>query len=239
MGLVGENIKAIRDANKLTQAQFADLMGIKRGKIATYETTDTKPDAELAGRISQYFDITIDDLFNKRLNIDTIKIVKKVDGKELLHAAEEAAQYKAIKRNGHKDPEGSTRRGIYNVFATAGGLVVFNDDPEYIEGYVDVPEFGNIVGYVRVAGNSMYPKYCNGDLVACREIKGRKIIPYGEAYLIVTDEFRMIKYIDPFDHDEHKLTIRSEHPDFKPFTIEREDIIKLYAIKGKITKNLM
>lgn len=118
-------------------------------------------------------------------------------------------------------------------------VAAFNDNPELIEGYIDVPEFGIIEGYIRVFGNSMYPKYCNGDVVAItKEIMNRKIIPYGEVYFIITGEHRMIKYIDP-DGDKKKVVLRSEHPDFKPFEIDRDDILHLYGIKGKITKNLM
>lgn len=160
------------------------------------------------------------------------------NGGDLLHAAEASAKYKSAARAKQADLA-DTRRPIYNLIGTAGEVAVFQDDPENIEGYADVPEFGNLTGYIRVFGNSMYPKYCNGDLVGCRELKNLEIIPYGEAYLIITGEHRMIKYIDSFDHDESKITLRSEHPDFKPFTIKRKDIIRLYIIKGKITRNII
>lgn len=236
MSIVGENIRAIREANDLTQTEFAALLKVKRGRIATYETTESKPDAELANAISQKFDIKIEELFNTRLNPDKIK--KVIGGGGLMMAAEESAQYKKISRLRLKDTT-DTRRPIYTVSGTAGEVVIFQDEPENIEGYIDVPEFGNLTGYIRVFGNSMYPKYCNGDLVGCRELKNKNIIPYGEAYLVITDEHRMIKYIDSYDHDESKLTLRSEHPDYKPFSINRDDIKKLYIIKGKITRNII
>lgn len=237
MSVVGENIRLIREANGLTQSEFASLLGVKRGRIATYETTESKPDAELANAISQKFDIKIADLFNTRLNIDNVKRV--ANGSKVPHAAEPSAKYKSAARKFQGDAA-DTRRPIYNISGTATpDVAIFQDEPEYIEGYIDVPEFGNLKGYIRVFGNSMYPKYCNGDVVACKELKNKRIIPYGEAYLVITEEHRMIKYIDSYDGDETKLTLRSEHHDYKPFVINRDDIITLYAIKGKITRNLI
>lgn len=162
----------------------------------------------------------------------------KTNGKEILQVAEASAKYKSASRL-KEQPQTATRKPLFNISGTASHVSIFDDESEQVEGYIDVPEFGNIVGYVHVYGNSMYPKYCNGDVVGCKELKNLEIIPYGEAYLVITEEHRMIKYIDSFDGDDKKLTLRSEHPDHKPFVIKRTDIKRLFIIKGKITRNII
>lgn len=128
---------------------------------------------------------------------------------------------------------------LYDMEGTAGALAVFQQEkPEYIEAYIDVPQFSDCDFYIRVYGNSMYNRYCNGDIVACREMKDKRVIPYGEAYLIAMQEHRMIKYIHP-GKKAHELILKSEHEDYEPFTILRDDIIRLYIIKGKITRNII
>lgn len=212
MSIVGENIKRLREARNLTQEQLAAKSGVKRTSITTYETTEHQPSIETAKKLCRVFGISVEDLFTSDLAIKKIKVT---EGQER-----------------HPKP-------IYNVEGTAGALVVFQQEkPEFIEGYIDIPQFQDCDFYIKVFGNSMYPKYCNGDLVACRELKDRNIIPYGEAYLIITQEHRMIKYIDGSKNGK-ELVLRSEHPDFKPFPLNRKDILFLYVIKGKITRNII
>lgn len=229
---------------QIGQKKFADKVGLSNGFVNNIGPSITTTSLNKIAKA--YPNLNINWLLTGKGHMMNITDIFLGDGekvnhsksKDLLHAAEESAKYKSARRAKFKETS-DTRRPIYNISGTASPMVIFNDEPELIEGYVDVPEFGQIAGYVRVYGNSMYPKYCNGDVVACRELTNKRIIPYGEAYLVITDEHRMIKYIDSYDHDEKKVTLRSEHADYKPFVIERDDIKKLYIIKGKITRNII
>lgn len=49
----------------------------------------------------------------------------------------------------------------------------------------------------------------------------------------------MVKYIKP-SKDESKVLCESENSsEYPPFEIERDDILKLYVVKGFISKNML
>jgi phage repressor protein C with HTH and peptisase S24 domain len=119
-----------------------------------------------------------------------------------------------------------------------GGQDLFMESPEY---YVNFRPFNDCDAYLPIYGDSMYPKYASGEIIAIREIRNFDIIQWGEAYLVVTDEransIVTVKLL--FEHpDEGKLILRSSNPNFKGDTvIGKEFIKKLFIVKGKVTRN--
>src|SRR5690606_27153680 len=68
----------------------------------------------------------------------------------------------------------------------AGGkLPLVNEQPEY---YIDFKPFNDCTAYFPYRGDSMYPKYLHGDILAVKEVQNYDMLLWGEAYLIVTDE---------------------------------------------------
>jgi hypothetical protein len=68
------------------------------------------------------------------------------------------------------------------------------------------------------------------------------MIQWGETYLIIgnenTDNIRTIKLVFPDEKNVDKLVLRASNPNFKGDTpISKCDIIALYIVKGKITRN--
>ena len=59
-----ENLKAVRKANKMTQQQLADELGLGRSAIAKYETSDTLPKPRNIMKICEIFNLTFDELFS-------------------------------------------------------------------------------------------------------------------------------------------------------------------------------
>ena len=59
-----ENLKAVRKANKMTQQQLADELGLGRPAIAKYETSDTLPKPRNIMKICEIFNLTFDELFS-------------------------------------------------------------------------------------------------------------------------------------------------------------------------------
>src|SRR5690606_33246433 len=62
-----------------------------------------------------------------------------------------------------------------------------------------VPHFTDVDFYTRVTGDSMYPKYRHGDIIACKSIDTSAFFAFYEPYAIVTrtNNQRLIKYIHP------------------------------------------
>lgn len=110
--------------------------------------------------------------------------------------------------------------------------------PEY---YVDYRPFNDCSAYLPVYGDSMYPRFANGEIIAVKEVANHDIILWGEAYLVVTD-YRANSIITVkllYQHeDTDKIILRASNPAYGGDTvINRSSIIRLYIIKGKITRN--
>ena len=120
-----------------------------------------------------------------------------------------------------------------------GSPDVFGDAmPEY---YVDYRPFNDCTAYLPVYGDSMYPQFANGEIIAVKEVSNPDIILWGEAYLIVTDKSanNMVTVKQLHQHtDPHRIILRASNPAYNGDTvIDKSSIIKLYMIKGKITRN--
>lgn len=127
----------------------------------------------------------------------------------------------------------------YDVDATAGNVTIFAEDSEeYIKEYISVPAFQDCEMFINVSGSSMYPKYVSGELIALKKLTDFEVVAYGEAYLIVTREQRLLKYIKKSTY-KNMWALHSEHKDYEPFDIHIAKVLHLYMVKGKITKNVI
>ena len=116
---------------------------------------------------------------------------------------------------------------------------IFSDSvPAY---YVNYRPFNDCTAYLPVYGDSMYPRFANGEIIAIKEITNLNIILWGEAYLVVTDENanHMVTVKLLYEHEDNtKIILRASNPEYKGDTvIAKASIAKLYIIKGKITRS--
>ncbi|MBB5638669.1 phage repressor protein C with HTH and peptisase S24 domain [Pedobacter cryoconitis] len=112
---------------------------------------------------------------------------------------------------------------------------------EKAEYYVNFRPFNDCDAYLPVYGDSMYPKYSSGEIIAIREVINKDIIQWGEAYLVMADEsannITTVKLL--FQHTTpEKIVLRAANPDYKGDTIlDKIAIRRLFILKGKITRN--
>lgn len=107
--------------------------------------------------------------------------------------------------------------------------------------YIDYQHFNDCNAYIPVVGDSMYPQYCAGDIVAVKKIENFDVIQWGEAYLVITNEhandLRTIKQVHYCD-EEDKVILRASNPNYRGDTkILKKDIRSMFIIKGKIKRN--
>lgn len=127
----------------------------------------------------------------------------------------------------------------YDIDAIAGNVKIFNEEKsEYVTQRLSIPAFSDCDMFISISGNSMYPKYCSGEMVALKKITDREVVAFGEAYIIVTKEQRLLKFVKKGKDKDHWLLV-SENKDFEPFEIKTSKILHLYIVKGKITKNII
>lgn len=83
-----EQLKQIRKANKFTQQDLADAVGIERSTYASYETGRNKPDVILLKRIANVFGVSSDFILEidptQKLNLSDLSVAYKKKGSQLM-----------------------------------------------------------------------------------------------------------------------------------------------------------
>ena len=77
--MLGEKIKLYRENKKMTQLEIAEYLGVKPATISKYESGTLEPNIESLKKISELFEISIDDLLKDEENqfdINKINILK-------------------------------------------------------------------------------------------------------------------------------------------------------------------
>ena len=113
---------------------------------------------------------------------------------------------------------------VYSVDVTAGPMsrsMMFAQ--ENIVGYIDIPAIPDDCRIVRVSGDSMTPVVNNGDYLAVRELRNPDLIFWGQIYVLLLDDYRMVKYLRKHDNPD-MVILRSENPKYDDMEVRRDDI---------------
>ncbi len=108
--------------------------------------------------------------------------------------------------------------------------IMGNDLTQY-----DVPEFAELKAdfMITVKGDSMYPKYQTGDLVACRKLPLDTFFQWNKVYVLDTVQGAMIKRVNKSVAEGH-VTCISENTTYDPFDLALQDIHALALVLGFI-----
>ena len=88
---------------------------------------------------------------------------------------------------------------------------------------------------IYVYGNSMCPLCIPGDITLLKEIKNYNLINYGQMYVIITEEHRLMKYIMHSRKSTH-LLLHSEHKHYEDIELPKKQVLKLYQVQGFFRK---
>ncbi len=101
----------------------------------------------------------------------------------------------------------------------------------------NIPELeGKGVKYlIRVSGSSMYPKYSNGDLLACKPLKDLSFFQWGKPYVLDTEQGAIVKRLFPCDEDIECLECHSDNKThYPPFKIPKTSVRAVAIVVGVI-----
>lgn len=98
----------------------------------------------------------------------------------------------------------------------------------------DIPCFRDADFLIPVKGDSMYPTYRSGDIVACRKlIKDNLFFQWSKVYVLDTDQGALIKRIKP-GKDEENIMIVSDNESYDPFNLHISHIYNIALVIGLI-----
>lgn len=212
---IEERIKYLIKELGLTQGEFAERIGCDASNLSKH----------LNGRLA-----INDSLINKIvINLGVSKAWLK-EGSDVPFAKNAGTVTSLV----IDDSQMKAMKGtpVYDIDVTAGGVSrarMFAD--EHIVGAVNVPNISAESRIVRVSGDSMSPVIKNGDYIAVRELSNFSQIFWGQIYVVVLDDYRMVKYIRKHS-DPGKLILRSENPHYDDMEIGRNEVRDLMIVQN-------
>lgn len=103
--------------------------------------------------------------------------------------------------------------------------------------------FRDATGAMRVHGNSMYPNYPSGCIVAFKQVNDISLLLYGQDYMVETTEYRVIKRVQKSTQPESLLlcSYNNEKDDRNAYVHENFDvpiakIARIFRILGKVER---
>ena len=128
---------------------------------------------------------------------------------------------------------------FFDMDVTAGIVEAYTDTeaPAYTINFAPV---NDCTAALPVYGESMEPGIRSGDIVFVRELHNRATLPWGEIYLVVTDEtcdnLRTIKRVYPHPDGQHYI-LRADNPTYKGDTIiPVSSVLKIFIVKGHFAR---
>lgn len=205
-----------------TQQDVADIMGVKKENISRAFNGNDK-------YLTTSFITRFNNAFGNIFNTDWII---KEEG-EMLKETAPINSGSSISQNDIKEGDYSGTL-VYDIDATCGTDqrdIFFTQDN--IIGSVNLPGINKGSQIVRANGDSMEPRIFDGNMVVIREIHSWEDIFYGQMYLILLDEYRMIKYIRRYEPDEENyIILRSENPQYDDIKLHKGKIRKMFIVEN-------
>lgn len=205
-----DRIKQIMDGNKLNNSSFSKKIGVTASTINSMFEKQTNPSIDTLNKILNAFTYVNSDWLLRGY------------GNMLVNYTDE-----------HKPT------GFYypNVSAAAGmDKLMENSELERIP--INIPNWEKGIDFINVYGDSMYPKFCSGEIIGVKEVE-LQYINYGFAYVVVLNDGQvLLKFIKKGTDKEH-IILESENTFYEPKEYHLSQISKVFIIKGVITKTTM
>lgn len=203
---------------------MADTLGINRSTYSGYEQGKSEPISSLAIKISDYFNVKVDELLKSDLDIPLFR--QKISEPPSIYAdgLRVVAVTVSEKQQGNIE--------LVPVNAVAGYTTGFSS-PEFIQ---DLPRF-NLPGLpegtyraFEVEGKSMPPIH-EGFIVVGSYVEHWKDLKDGKRYvLVLRNEGVVFKRIVNEVGQNKKLVLCSDNPKFLPFTVSVVDVLEAWEM---------
>ena len=229
MSNISANLKYLRKKKGLTQQQFADNMEIKRSLIGAYEEDRAEPKYDLLKKIAEYFELTIDEFINEKIN-DNWKPKPKSQGSNL----------RVLSISVDKDDNENIE--LVPVKASAGYLNGFSD-PQYIQ---DLPKFQLPIPSLKqgtyrafeIKGDSMLPIQ-PGSIIIGEYLDNWNDIKIGDTYVIISkNEGVVYKRAGNKFKEDRELKLISDNKVYDPYSVPADDILEIWKAKAYLSTAL-
>ena len=128
---------------------------------------------------------------------------------------------------------------VYDIDATCGDRsrpIVFTD--EHVIDHVQLPNVARDAMIIRANGDSMEPHIHDGDWIAVREVANLNVLYYGQVYLVITNEYRLLKYLRRDEDEQHYVILRSDNKNYDDIRLPKADIRHLFIVENILSLHI-
>lgn len=213
-----ERVRYLMHVLRKTQAQFAQLIGLDPANLSRA----LRPGAEL------------------RQNLINRIVVNVGVSKEWLENGHgvpfpKDAPVREVSAGAHVSYDTAPRAvgaPVYDIDVTAGTMELsqmFTRDR--VIGHMDMPGINKEFPIVRVYGDSMQPRIANGSFVSLRPISSDSPIFWGQIYVVILEDYRMVKYVRRHQNPE-MVILHSANPLYDDMEVPRSTILKMFMVEA-------
>lgn len=184
MSYIGKNIKKIRTVKRINQIDFAELFGLGRASVGSYEEGRAEPKIDTIIAIANHFGISIDLLLNKELTVN--ELYRFDIFKPELHQGEVAEPKAAFQTA----PIATSVAGIALISAAQVGEYVVQKGVHTFtaqQPQLQLPFLpkGNYRAF-EVYENTVPGNFQQGDVVVGRKLTSKEKPKNGQYYMVLT-----------------------------------------------------
>ncbi len=219
-----EKVEELRKSG-VTQKEIAEKMGVKPQYLTPLLNTDSGRNA------SEKFVLEFCEKFEINQN-DLLKRMRAYEFKDQSNQTVNEPNKSLVAQSDRK--KGAPLIPVGAIAGLAKGDVTVMDS-DLTNWYV-IQEFDlrGVEFYIRVSGDSMVPKYNNGDLLACRRIVDKSFIQPGKIYVLDTDQGPLVKRLYNSQKGSVWYECRSDNTFYQPFDIPTTSIRSMAIVLGSI-----
>jgi transcriptional regulator with XRE-family HTH domain len=219
MSTAGKNLKYLRKQKSLTQEEMAEQLNIKRSLIGAYEEERAEPRLEIVQVLCDMFQISLEDFLFKDLSEGKLAYLQK-------------------RRAGKMDEDRAAIIPFVPVKATAGYMAGYGD-PAYLDelNTFTLPMLapGNYRAF-EIVGDSMMPTP-SGSIIVGEKVQEIEAVRPMDTYIVVSrTEGIVYKRIEKANRSKKQLTLVSDNPAYRPYTVSTSDIAELWQARFIISK---
>jgi transcriptional regulator with XRE-family HTH domain len=229
-----ENMKFLRKQNAMTQGDLAEKLDVKRSHIGSYEEGRGVPKLSVIKLMADLFGVSVDELLT--VNLSETEDRRQKTGDRRPETGEGLKILSVV-----ITPDNEERISLVPVKASAGYLNG-RADAEYME---RLPNFsmpvaelskGKTYRVFQIRGDSMLP-VPPGSYIFCDYVENLTGIREGKPYILITaDEGIVYKRI--FMLNENQLLLKSDNPEYEPYTVEMSSVFEIWKAIGFLSFEL-